>query len=255
MQRKRQSSPGSLKFLRFGFKREKVFLVERKLAQISRQTVWEFQQFEKWECAEKFVSLLCFSLFFLICNSKEIGLLQGQTFYSFHFCARLLRRCIKFWILWASHILKKHRYNSVHFWNWHCWKRMSYHDLRYKTSRWEKDFPCEYQVHYWPKIPHISGLKVSHCCWNSNLCKDAQKSGYLFFILKYVLFDTFDLKWSFDPLWFSVSLVFTAATCWMAQRRLSHCFKLLCTPAGIALSAHRLRTLFSGASLSEKYIS
>lgn len=32
-------------------------------------------------------------------------------------------------------------------------KKMSYHDLGHKTSGWEKDFPCEHEVHYLLKIP------------------------------------------------------------------------------------------------------
>ena len=39
---------------------------------------------------------------------REIVLAQGQTFYAFSFHVRLLRN-IKFWILWRSHILGKHR--------------------------------------------------------------------------------------------------------------------------------------------------
>lgn len=129
-----------------------------------------------------------------------------------------------------SHVLKKHRSNPICFWNWPCLKKKkkSYHDLGHKASGWEKRFPLWTWSSLLTKDPHISSLKLSHCCWNSKSCKDAQKTGYLFFILKYLLFATFDLKWGFCPLWFFVSVVFTPATCWMAQMWLSHCFKHVC---------------------------
>lgn len=124
-------------------------------------------------------------------------------------------------------------------------RKMSYQDLGHKASGWEKRFPLWTWSLLLTKDPHISGLKLSHCCWNSKSCKDAQKTGYLFFILKYVLFATFDLKWGFCPLWFFVSLVFAAAACWMAQMWLPHCFKHLCAWIVIVLNIHTLRILSS----------
>lgn len=51
---------------------------------------------------------LFFSLIYKRGPIREIVLVQGQPFYAFSFHVRLLRN-IKFWILWRSHILGKHR--------------------------------------------------------------------------------------------------------------------------------------------------
>lgn len=84
---------------------------------------------------------LCFRfVFFLIRNSKEIALVQGQTSYAFSFHVRLLRRNGKAWILWRSHILGKHRIPYTFETNIARGK-VSYHDLGHKTLGWEKRFP------------------------------------------------------------------------------------------------------------------
>ena len=58
-----------------------------------------------------FFTVFQFLFFSLICKRgpiREIVLVEGQTFYAFSFHVRLLRN-IKFWILWRSHIVGKHR--------------------------------------------------------------------------------------------------------------------------------------------------